>query len=160
MSDHIEKMPAKYKSIMLDRAENLLHEHFGDAEYWSARRSARFSKNLVKIANEFRKSSLNSVDKKDNTVLPENWETHIPDRGYAIGGPYLCAHLRRKDYTYSRKDSIPDLKSAADQLKRKCKEHRVETVFISTDAPPEEVEELKRFLSGIKVNKFLSAFYG
>ena len=28
----------KGKSIMLDRAENLLHDHFGDADgYWSVR---------------------------------------------------------------------------------------------------------------------------
>lgn len=27
----------KGKSIMLDRAENLLHDRFGDEEYWSIR---------------------------------------------------------------------------------------------------------------------------
>ena len=26
-------------SLMLDRAENLLHDWFGDADYWAARRS-------------------------------------------------------------------------------------------------------------------------
>ena len=30
------------QSIMLDRAENLLHEFFGDADYWAARRSMKF----------------------------------------------------------------------------------------------------------------------
>merc|ERR550519_3238627 len=44
-----------YKSIMLDRAENVLHDWFGDVNYWGARRSMRFAKHLVKIAVDFRK---------------------------------------------------------------------------------------------------------
>ena len=152
MADHIEKLLSNYKSIMLDRAENLLHEFFGDSEYWSARRSARFSKNLIEISNEFRNSVLNSNDENDKTSKPENWKNHQPKRGEAIGGPYICAHIRRKDYTYSRKDQIPNLQSAAEQLIKKCEEQKVKTVFISTDAPAEEFQELKSFMTDIKVN--------
>ena len=89
------------------RAENLLHEYFGDAEYWAARRSMRFAGHLVNIANKFRETTLNSNDVKDVTVKHNKWEIHQPKRGTAKGGPYICAHVRRKDYTFSRKDSIP-----------------------------------------------------
>ena len=58
----------------------------------------------------------------------------------------MCAHVRRKDYVYSRKDQIPDLQSAADQLKRKCQEHEVNKVFLATDAPEREVEQLRNSL--------------
>ena len=58
----------------------------------------------------------------------------------------MCAHVRRKDYVYSRKDQIPDLQSAAEQLKRKCQEHEVNKVFLATDAPEREVEQLRNSL--------------
>ena len=89
------------------RAENLLHEYFGNEEYWAARRSMRFAGHLVQISDEFRKSKLNSNDVKDFTSKAPKWEIHQPKRGTAKGGPYICAHVRRKDYTFSRKDSIP-----------------------------------------------------
>jgi peptide-O-fucosyltransferase len=143
-----------HKTIMLDRAETLLHDYFGDAEYWSVRRSMRFASHLTEIANDFRKDYLNSNDKDDNTNWPENWKNHKPSRGTAQGGPYICAHIRRKDYVYSRKDFIPNLKSAAEQLIRKCSDHNVKTVFIATDAPKEEFEELKTFMKDLKVFRY------
>ena len=42
--------------------------------------------------------------------------------------------------------SIPDLESAAEQLAKKCKEHKVNTVFIATDAPMSEYVDIKEFL--------------
>lgn len=33
----------------------------------------RFNKDLVAIANKFRKKYLNSTDVKDNTVKPDDW---------------------------------------------------------------------------------------
>merc|ERR1712241_570961 len=71
MAGHLEIMAEKYKSFMLDRAENLLHEYFGDAEYWSARRSMRFADHLKDIADKFRNDELNSNDENDSTVMPE-----------------------------------------------------------------------------------------
>ena len=132
----------------------MLHEHFGDAEYWAARRSARFASHLKAIGDEFRESQLNSNDINDATIVPKNWESHQPKRGSAKGGPYICAHIRRKDYTYSRKDQIPNLESAAQQLQAKCQEHNVKTVFVATDAPESEFKQLKSFLNDIKVKAF------
>ena len=56
-------------SIMLDRAENLLHDWFGDVEYWGARRSMRFAKHLVERADQLRLEHLGSDDNKDGTVV-------------------------------------------------------------------------------------------
>ena len=47
-------------SVMLDRAENLLHKNFGQYQFWSARRSMRFSPELRKFANEYRAKHFNS----------------------------------------------------------------------------------------------------
>lgn len=74
MRDFIEK--SKFDTIMLDRAENLLHEYFGGVEYWSVRRSMRFSKKLNEIAEDFRREKLDSTDEKDGTKLPVMWENH------------------------------------------------------------------------------------
>ena len=63
----------------------------------------------------------------------------------------MCAHLRRRDYVHARKDQIPDLASAADQLQRKCEEHEVDKVFLATDAPDREVEQLRNALGNLKV---------
>ena len=69
----------------------------------------------------------------------------------AKGGPYMCAHVRRKDYVFSRENQIPNLESAAAQLRLKCQEHNVDTVFIATDAPDSEFNQIKSFLHDIKV---------
>lgn len=144
----------KHNSVMLDRAENLLHDYFGDDHYWSARRSMRFSQQLVQIANDFRAEELNSTDENDLTVRAgDNWENYQPQRGSAKGGPFICAHLRRKDFTFSRKEQIPDLQSAAEQLKRKCQEHKVTNIFVATDAPLEEFQLLKSFLADFNVSE-------
>ena len=156
MAEFIEEKALNYKSFMLDRAENMLHDYFGDAEYWSARRSMRFSAKLVQISAKFRASELDSNDEKDLTMLEESWEKYRPTRGLAKGGPYLCAHVRRKDFTFSRKDQIPDLKSAAEQIWKKCEEFKLTKVYIATDAPETEYLELEKLLSeyGLQVSYF------
>ena len=65
------------KSTFIERAETLLHDHFGDEDYWGCRRSMRFSKELVEVANDFRKRKLGSTDAKDKTVKPAKWEDHV-----------------------------------------------------------------------------------
>ena len=146
MKDFIENVADKYETIMLDRAENLLHDYFGDAQYWSMRRSMRFATKLNEIANDFRLKHFNSEDIKDGTELPAKWESHQPKRGTPKGGPYMCAHVRRKDYVYSRRDQIPNLKSAAEQLLKKCQMHQISRVFLATDAPKDEIEKLNSFM--------------
>ena len=155
MRDFIEEKAQKFKTIMIDRAENLLHESFGDADYWSVRRSMRFNKDLVKISDEFRHKNLDSSDEKDSTFQKEKWENQRAERGSAKGGPFICAHVRRKDYTFSRKDQIPDLKSAAQQLAKKAQEQKVTKIFISSDAPESEIAEIQNYLpENLKVFRF------
>ena len=84
----------------------------------------RFASHLVNIANEFRRKNLDSDDIKDDTTLAEKWENFQPERSETRGGPYICVHLRRKDYVVARKGQIPSLKGAAEQIKRKMDELR------------------------------------
>jgi hypothetical protein len=58
---------------MFDHAEVALHDTFGDALYWKARRSMRFASALVKLAANFRMKYLNSTDETDGTVRPDDW---------------------------------------------------------------------------------------
>jgi len=58
---------------MFDHAEVALHDTFGDALYWKARRSMRFASDLVKLAANFRMKYLNSTDETDATLRPDDW---------------------------------------------------------------------------------------
>ena len=89
----------------------------------------RFASHLVDIANEFRKEHLDSYDKKDDTRMAERWEDFQPKRSESRGGPYMCVHLRRKDYVRAREGQIPSLKGAAEQIKRKLDELREKGYF-------------------------------
>nr|CAB3264994.1 fut13 protein precursor [Phallusia mammillata] len=134
------------QSIMLDRGENILHDMFGGKDYWDCRRSMRFSKELVEEANEFRKKHFGSNDEADKTVMPEDWTEHKCTEGDALGGPYIAAHLRRKDFLYARKDQVPDLEKVAKVLKEKMQEYKVNKVFIASDGTKEEMAQLKTLL--------------
>ena len=50
---------------------------------------------------------------------------------------------RRKDYVTSRAGQIPSVKGAAEQLMKKLDEKELKTLFVATDAPPAEFDELK-----------------
>lgn len=58
---------------MFDHAEVALHDTFGDALYWKARRSMRFASDLMKLAASFRMEYLNSTDETDGTIRPDDW---------------------------------------------------------------------------------------
>ena len=68
----------------------------------------------------------------------------------------MCVHLRRNDYVHSRKNQIPSIKGAAEQIKRKLEEKNLKTVFVSTDAPMEEFLQFKDDLGdGFEAVKFV-----
>jgi len=83
--------------ILITHAEIVLHDFFGDQEYWKARRSMRFNKYLQGIGNAYRMDFLSSTDHKDRVQRPEIWTHERPYRG-AIGGAYVCVHVRRADF--------------------------------------------------------------
>ncbi len=65
-------------TIMLDRAQILSHDYFGDENHWMGRRAMRFTDKIKAVADKFRKEELNgSTDKKDKTVMAKQWENHV-----------------------------------------------------------------------------------
>lgn len=67
---HNSEMP---RIVLFAHAETALHDFFGDAEYWRARRSMRFNNNLIAIGNAYRADFLGSTDEKDNVQRPKLW---------------------------------------------------------------------------------------
>ncbi|XP_019753311.2 uncharacterized protein LOC109532735 isoform X1 [Dendroctonus ponderosae] len=136
----------KSRTLMLERAEVALHDTFGNDLYWKARRSMRFNRELRKVANDFRIMKLDSNDEDDLTTLPPDWRDEKPKRN-AKGGPYLAVHMRRRDFLRGRADKVPDLLNVAKQISKKLNELKLAKVFIATDAPRIEFEELNKALS-------------
>lgn len=137
------------RSIMLDRAENVLHKNYGQFEYWNARRSLVFSKELRAVAANFRADFLDSTDEKDETdIWTRHWDNVVRDvrKPDALGGPYIAVHLRRKDFLYARKAELPSLKGAANEIKKRMKEFDVTKVFIATDGVQGERDEMRKLI--------------
>lgn len=72
----------------------------------------------------------------------------------AIGGNYLCAHLRRADFLNGREDTTPTLRSAATQILHKLKALQLRAVFVSSDCTGQEYRSFKSFLSRYHVTRF------
>ena len=53
------------------------------------------------------------------------------------GGAYLAVHLRRGDYLYARKEDIPSINGAANQINKLLKHLKLNHVFVATDAGEE-----------------------
>ena len=134
------------KSVMVDRGESVLHDMFGGVDYWRCRRSMVFSDLLKNAANKFREEVLDSTDEKDGTVMPSDWRDHTCEGKDPIGGPYIAAHLRRKDFLQVRKDAVPSLETAAAKLKELMKKYDVNKVFIASDGTKDEMKQLKSLL--------------
>ncbi|XP_060138459.1 GDP-fucose protein O-fucosyltransferase 2 isoform X2 [Zootoca vivipara] len=134
------------RSVMLDRAENLLHDHYGGKDYWNTRRSMVFAKHLRVVGDKFRTKFLNSTDEKDKTQYSEDWRKIKVKLGTAIGGPYLGAHLRRKDFIWGHRNDVPSIQGAVETIRSLLKLHKLQRVFVATDAIAKETEELKRLL--------------
>ncbi|KAB7507203.1 GDP-fucose protein O-fucosyltransferase 2 [Armadillidium nasatum] len=141
-------------SVFLDHAEILMHDNFGSFEYWAARRSMRFATHLISEANNYRKTFIDSDDVRDKTKMSEDWRDFRPEEGAALGGPYVCAHLRRRDFIYARKDEVPSIEESAKQLRKILKDLKLKNLFVATDAPVNEINELRTHLKDFKVHHF------
>lgn len=139
------------RSVFIGRAETILHDEYGGKWYWAARRSMRFARHLREEATRFRRDYLGSDDKQDKTEVKDDWRDTKPKRGAAVGGPYIAVHLRRKDFVRARGDEVPSLKKAAQQIKKLLQNENLTSVFIATDAPVMELQELESLLPGYKV---------
>lgn len=142
------------KSIMLDRGENLIHDVYGGKDYWDARRSMVFSKKLREIAAEVRRLHLNSTDEKDHCVLPLDWTKNERQENSAVGGPYIAAHVRRKDFMRAREGHVATLKKVAQDLITISEEYDITTIFIASDGTEKEMKELRNYLSGMNMVRY------
>ncbi|XP_070980005.1 GDP-fucose protein O-fucosyltransferase 2-like isoform X1 [Oncorhynchus clarkii lewisi] len=133
-------------SVMLDRAETVLHDHYAGKDYWNTRRSMVFAKHLRLLGDEFRAKYLNSTDEQDQTVYNEDWTLIKNKLGSARGGPYLGVHLRRKDFIWGHREDVPSLKGAVKKIMSLMKKTKLDRVFVATDADDEELAELKMML--------------
>uniref|UniRef100_A0ACB8GEV6 GDP-fucose protein O-fucosyltransferase 2 n=1 Tax=Sphaerodactylus townsendi TaxID=933632 RepID=A0ACB8GEV6_9SAUR len=122
------------RSVLLDRAENLLHDHYAGKDYWDTRRSMVFAKHLRVVGDLFRATYLNSTDEKDRTQYIEDWTKMKVKLGTAIGGPYLGVHLRRKDFIWGHRSDVPSIQGAVKKITSLRKLHNLERIFIATDA--------------------------
>ncbi|ESO06363.1 hypothetical protein HELRODRAFT_64107 [Helobdella robusta] len=127
-------------AVMFPRGEQVMH---GEYSEWTARRSVRFSKDLVSIGDKFRSTMLDSDDFRDQTVMEDNWKKMKRKHGDALGGPYLAAHLRRRDFLYGHQDKLPSMKAAAQRINEILDDLHLKKVFVATDASGEELEGLK-----------------
>ncbi|KAM9630034.1 LOW QUALITY PROTEIN: GDP-fucose protein O-fucosyltransferase 2-like [Morphnus guianensis] len=134
------------QSVMLDRAENLLHDHYGGKDYWNTRRSMVFAKHLRVVGDNFRNKYLQSTDEADRTHYNEDWTQMKVKMGTALGGPYLGVHLRRKDFIWGHREDVPSLQGAVKKIRSLLEMHKLEKVFVATDAVEEEIELLKKLL--------------
>eukprot|EP00079_Xenopus_tropicalis_P038864 XP_017952635.1 PREDICTED: GDP-fucose protein O-fucosyltransferase 2 isoform X1 [Xenopus tropicalis] len=125
------------RSVMLDRAENLLHDHYGGKDYWDTRRSMVFAKHLRVVGDEFRANFLHSTDEADRTIFHEDWTKVKAKPDSALGGPYLAVHLRRKDFIWGHREDVPSLRRAADEIHSLMKKLKLKKVFVATDADRE-----------------------
>lgn len=64
----------RHLRVMVRNAEVTLHDGFGDAEFWRARRSMRFADALVAEAEEFRRDVMGESGAADGVQRPERWQ--------------------------------------------------------------------------------------
>lgn len=64
--------------------------------------------------------------------------------GSAKGGPYLGVHLRRKDFIWGHRDDVPSLKGAVKKIRSLMKKHKLQQVFVATDADEEGTDQKKK----------------
>lgn len=136
------------ESLMVERAETILHDHFGDRHYWEARRSMRYAKALRDLGDAFRREELDSEDEADQTLLAEDWrEMRVNDsKRVAKGGPYLAVHWRRKDFLRAHGKELPSIQGTADQISALLSKLQLSLVFLATDAKEAEVAELRALI--------------
>ncbi|KAK3713863.1 hypothetical protein QZH41_010916, partial [Actinostola sp. cb2023] len=121
-------------SVFVDRFEEVLHIHYGQQDYWEARRSLVFAKHLRNEGDKFRREQLNSSDEDDETVMDDDWRNNQKKEGTAKGGQYLAIHLRRADFLYAHPEKVPSLDGVVKQIKKLLKRHKLKKVFLATDA--------------------------
>ncbi|XP_011177082.2 GDP-fucose protein O-fucosyltransferase 2 [Zeugodacus cucurbitae] len=153
LKNNTAPMANDVKVYAILNAEIVLHDQWGDREFWRARRSMRFAEPLQAIAEEYRERILKSDKAIERIQRPPMWES---EREYqqALGGDYLAVHFRRGDFVHWRQKSTPTLKSAATQIRAQLQLLNLTTVYIATDTTAMELTNLKAYLQRIRVRRF------
>lgn len=134
LADAIIQLFPKGRSLMVDRAETILHDRFGDVYYWQARKSMSYAESLKMIANKFLLEKFPGMNYSNNSFFNNTKN-------------YICVHLRRRDFIWSHPGDIPSIKGAAKQLVNLANLLQMKNVFISTDTSMDEIKELTDLLN-------------
>lgn len=120
----------KDTKIMFHHAEIPIHDNFGNKAFWDCRKSMKFSKKLINVARIFIK---NNLDCTPNVTKCNS---------------YVGIHLRRRDFIDSRRNDIPSITKAAEQIHRFITNNapKIRKVFIATDTDSKEKTLLKNYL--------------
>uniref|UniRef100_A0A1I7XVM8 GDP-fucose protein O-fucosyltransferase 2 n=1 Tax=Steinernema glaseri TaxID=37863 RepID=A0A1I7XVM8_9BILA len=60
--------------------------------------------------------------------------------------PFMCVHLRRRDFVRSHSKDIPSIEGAAKQILKISKDRNLKVLYLSTDAENHEIHKLKEAL--------------
>lgn len=118
-----------------------------------ARRSLVFATHLRDEGDKFRKEFLQSDDEKDKTPYTEDWQNQVPKEGSAIGGPYLGVHMRRGDFTYAHKETVPSIEELGGEIAKKLKEYKLKKVYLATDGSDQGIYNMICFNTFRKTTK-------
>ena len=68
-----------------------------------------------------------------------------------IQKPYLAIHLRRGDFLYAHRETVATIPQVMQQVRVVLKERGLDTLFIATDARPDDKEYREMDTAGIRV---------
>lgn len=128
-----------YNKVMFAHGEIPLHDNYGTKSYWDCRKSMKFNSKLVKIAEKYISEQL-----KCNTRKCPN---------------YVSIHWRRQDFARYRSNDVPSITGTAKQIEKAVRKNLLMTkkVFIASDAPVSELQELERELKKFGLTAYFYA---
>ncbi|KAK6013829.1 hypothetical protein OSTOST_20830, partial [Ostertagia ostertagi] len=103
-------------------------------------------RSIILIGALLRATHLQSDDERDRTQLASSFRAENRKR-QAIGGDYICAHWRRRDFVRAHGKELPSIEGTAKQLNELHKKLGVSRVFLATDAPEAEVDQLAKLVT-------------
>jgi peptide-O-fucosyltransferase len=109
---------------MFDRAEVILWDSYGGVEWWKARKSLQFSEKLAGRAESYLKRTFPSFERPEKVSESK-------------GGPFVGVHIRRQDFLFGRRNTLPSLQGSVIQLIKIAKRLKLGAIFLASDASVE-----------------------
>ena len=106
---------------------------------------------MREVGDDFREKKLDSTDEKDKTPYDPDWRNQTPKEGSAIGGPYIALHMRRGDFAYAHKATVPSIEELGKELAKKLKEYKLKKVYLATDGTDEGVQNNSYFYYFVEI---------